>query len=147
MNLTNIDFVTKNYEKSNYDSSKGNFSLISEVEKASNNNLKEIEIHKNNKLSSAKKNRKSNINILDLLDISNLRSYNMNKNASKKNIQESEENRLDELSDDDKEKNNDQLSTSQFNINEEEKNKKFKKIRTKLAILDVAERTKMKSPL
>ena len=72
----------------------------------------------------------------------------MNKNASKKNIQESEENRLDELSDDDKEKNNDQLSTSQFNIKEEEKNnKKYKKIRTKLAILDVAERTKIKAPL
>ena len=148
MNLTNIDFVTKNYEKSNYDSSKGNFSLISEVEKASNYNLKEIEIHKSNKLSSAKKNRKSNINILDLLDVSNMRSYNMNKNASKKNIQESEENRLDELSDDDKEKNNDQLSTSQFNIKEEENNnKKYKKIRTKLAILDVADLTKMKSPL
>ena len=148
MNLTNIDFVTRNCEKSNYDSSKGNFSLISEVEKASNNDLKEIEIHKNNKLSSAKKNRKSNINILDLLDISNMRSFNMNKNVSKKNIQESEENRLDELSEDDREKNNNQLSTSQFNIKEEEeRNKKFKKIRTKLAILDVAERTKIKSPL
>ena len=145
MNLTNIDFVTKNYEKSNYSSSKDNFSLISEVEKASNNNLKEIEVHKNNKLQNEKKRGKSNINILDLLDASNIKSINMSKNASKKIVQESEENRLDDLSDEDKERNIEQLSTSQFNI-EKDNDKKYKKIKTKLAIID-ADRLKMKSPL
>ena len=127
MNLTNIDFVTKNYDKSNCGSS---FSLISEVEKASNNNLKEIEIHKNNRLSSAKKKGKSNINIMDLLEISNMKSRNFTKNSSKKIIQESEENRLDNLNDEDKEKNNEQLTTSEFNI-DEDNNKKYKKIKTK----------------
>ena len=143
--MTNIDFVTKNYEKSNYSSSKDNFSLISEVEKASNNNLKEIEVHKNNKLQNEKKRGKSNINILDLLDASNIKSINMSKNASKKIVQESEENRLDDLSDEDKERNIEQLSTSQFNI-EKDNDKKYTKIKTKLAILD-ADRLKMKSPL
>lgn len=144
MNLTNIDFVTKNYEKSNYESSKDNYSLISEVEKASNNYLKEIEIHKNNKLNSTKKKGKSNINILDLLDISNMKSCHINKNASKnKIIQESEENRLD--NDDENEKNIQQLSTSQFNANERN-NQQYKKIRTKLAILD-GEREKNKTPI
>ena len=131
MNLTNIDFTTKNYEKSNYGSSKENFSLISEVEKASINNLKEIEIHKNNKLSSAKKKGRSNINIMDLLDISNMRSCILNKNTSKKNIQESEENRLDE---EENNKNIEQLSTSQFI--EKENIKRGTKIRAKLTLLD-----------
>ena len=134
MNLTNIDFVTKNYEKSNYGSSKENFSLISEVEKNSINNLKEVEIHKNNKLSSAKKKGRSNINIMDLLDISNMRSYNFNKNASKKIIQESEENRLDELNEEDNDKNFEQLSTSQFI--EKGNTKNGIKLRTKLALFD-----------
>ena len=145
MNLTNIDFVTKNYEKSNNASSQNNFSLISEVEKASYNNLKEIEIHKNNKLNSAKKRGKSNINILDLLDISNVKSYHMNKNPSKKIIQESEENRLDNLNDDENENNLEQLSTSQFKVNEDI-NKNYKKVRTKLAILE-ANHQKMKSAM
>ena len=146
MNLTNIDFVTKNYEKSNYNS-QDNFSLISEVEKASNNNLREVEIHKNNKLS-AKKKVKSNINILDLLDISNMRSVNLKKNNSKKVIQESEENRFEDLNDDndnDNKKNNEQLSISQFNI-DEDKNIKGIKLRNKLTILDI-DKIKMKSPL
>ena len=146
MNLTNIDFVTKNYEKSNYNS-QDNFSLISEVEKASNNNLREVEIHKNNKLG-AKKKVKSNINILDLLDISNMRSVNLKKNNSKKIIQESEENRFEDLNDDnnnDNKKNNEQLSVSQLNI-DEDKNVRGKKLRSKLAILDI-DRIKMKSPL
>ncbi len=144
MNLTNIDFVTKNYEKSNYGSSKDNFSLISAVEKASNNNLKEIEIHKNNKLTSAKKKGKSNINIMDLLDISNMKSRNF-KNSPKKIVQESEENRLDNFSDDDKEKNSEQFSTSQFNL-EKDNNKKYKKIKTKLPMFDV-EGIKIKTPM
>ena len=146
MNLTNIDFVTKNYEKSNYNS-QDNFSLISEVEKASNNNLREVEIHKNNKLS-AKKKVKSNINILDLLDISNMRSVNLKKNNSKKVIQESEENRFEDLNDDndnDNKKNNEQLSISQFNI-DEDKNIRGIKLRNKLTILDI-DKIKMKSPL
>lgn len=148
MNLTNIDFVTKNYEKSNYNS-QDNFSLISEVEKASNNNLREVEIHKNNKLG-AKKKVKSNINILDLLDISNMRSVNLKKNNSKKVIQESEENRFEDLNDDndndnDNKKNNEQLSISQFNI-DEDKNIKGIKLRNKLTILDI-DKIKMKSPL
>ena len=145
MNLTNIDFVTKNYEKSNSASSHDNYSLISEVEKASNNYLKEIEIHKNNKLNNAKKKGKSNINILDLLDISNMKSCNLNKNASKKIIQESEENRLDNLNDEEKENNLEQLSTSQFNVNEGN-NKKYKKMRIKLAIFE-GDRHKILSPL
>ena len=145
MNLTNIDFVTKNYEKSNNASSQNNFSLISEVEKASYNNLKEIEIHKNNKLNSAKKRGKSNINILDLLDFSNVKSYHMNKNPSKKIIQESEENRLDNLNDDENENNLEQLSTSQFKVNDDI-NKNYKKVRTKLAILEV-DHQKMKSAM
>ena len=145
MNLTNIDFVTKNYEKSNNASSQNNFSLISEVEKASYNNLKEIEIHKNNKLNSAKKRGKSNINILDLLDFSNVKSYHMNKNPSKKIIQESEENRLDNLNDDENENNLEQLSTSQFKV-DEDINKKSIKVRTKLAILE-ADLQKIKPPL
>ena len=146
MNLTNIDFVTKNYDKSNYNS-QDNFSLISEVEKASNNNLKEIEIHKNNK-STAKKKVKSNINILDLLDITNIKSINLKKNNSKKAIQESEENRFEDLSDDnenDNKQNVDHLSTSKFNV-EEDNTKKGKKLRTKLAILDI-DGMKFKSPL
>ena len=146
MNLTNIDFVTKNYEKSNYNS-QDNFSLISEVEKASNNNLREVEIHKNNKLG-AKKKVKSNINILDLLDISNMRSVNLKKNNSKKVIQESEENRFEDLNDDndnDNKKNNEQLSISQFNI-DEDKNIRGIKLRNKLTILDI-DKIKMKSPL
>ena len=50
INLTNVDFMTKIYDKSIING-QDNFSLISEVEKASNNNLKEIEIHKNKKIS------------------------------------------------------------------------------------------------
>ncbi len=148
MNLTNIDFVTKNYDKSNFNS-QDNFSLISEVEKASNNNLKEIEIHKNNK-STNKKKVKSNINILDLLDITNLKSVNLKKNNSKKAIQESEENRFEDFSDDkdnenDNKQNIDYMSSSKFSI-DEDNNRKGKKLRTKLAILDI-DKKKMKSPL
>ena len=146
MNLTNIDFVTKNYEKSNYGSSNNIFSLISEVEKASNNNLKEIEIHKNNKLVNAKKKGKSNINIMDLLDISNMKSRNFNKNSPKKIIQESEENRLDNISDEDNEKKIEKLTTSEFNIDKDNNNKKYKKIKAKLTLFD-PDPHKIKTPL
>ena len=146
MNLTNIDFVTKNYEKSNYGSSNNIFSLISEVEKASNNNLKEIEIHKNNKLVNAKKKGKSNINIMDLIDISNMKSRNFNKNSPKKIIQESEENRLDNISDEDNEKKIEKLTTSEFNIDKDNNNKKYKKIKAKLTLFD-PDPNKIKIPL
>jgi hypothetical protein len=140
MNLTNIDLITKIYENSNNNVT-DNFSLISAVDKASNNNLKEVEIHKNRNLSSKKK-VKSNINILDLLDYSNIKSAN--KNSAKKIVQESEENRLDELSDDN-DVNNEQMSVTKLKI-DNGNNKDTKKARNKLAILD-ADKIKLKSPL
>lgn len=142
MNLTNIDLITKIYENSNNNVT-DNFSLISAVDKASNNNLKEVEIHKNKNLSSKKK-VKSNINILDLLDYSNIKSAN--KNSAKKIVQESEENRLEDLSDDnDNDVNNEQMSVTKLKI-DSGNNKDTKKVRNKLAILD-ADKIKLKSPL
>lgn len=140
MNLTNIDLITKIYENSN--NVTDNFSLISAVDKASNNNLKEVEIHKNKNYSSSKKKVKSNINILDLLDYSNIKSAN--KNSAKKIVQESEENRLDDLSDDN-DVNNEQMSVTKLKI-DNGNNKESKKARNKLAILD-ADKIKIKSPL
>lgn len=140
MNLTNIDFITKIYENSN-NGVNDNFSLISAVEQASNNNLKEIEIHKNNKNLSAKKKVKSNINILDLLDLSNTKSINKNSN-NRKVIQESEENRLD-LSEDNENNNSEQSSVTKLQL---DKSKINKRTRNKLTILD-ADRINIKSPL
>ena len=139
INLTNVDFMTKIYDKSSING-QDNFSLISEVEKASNNNLKEIEIHKNNnKYLSGKKKVKSNINILDLLDISNIKS--LNKNSGNKIIQESEENRLNDLS----ENNAEHLSESKIKLNKQ-KIPLNQKLRAKLPILD-KDKIRIKSPL
>ena len=139
INLTNVDFMTKIYDKSSING-QDNFSLISEVEKASNNNLKEIEIHKNNnKYLSGKKKVKSNINILDLLDISNIKS--LNKNSGNKIIQESEENRLNDLS----ENNPEHLSESKIKLNKQ-KIPLNQKLRAKLPILD-KDKIRIKSPL
>ena len=88
---------------------------------------------------SGKKKVKSNINILDLLDISNIKS--LNKNSGNKIIQESEENRLNDLSDN----NAEHLSESKIKLNKQ-KIPLNQKLRAKLPILD-KDKIRIKSPL
>ena len=97
MNLTNIDFDSKDCEKS-IDIIQDNISLISEIKKIENNNLKIV--HKNsNKISNINNRneirikKKDNTNMQDLLDnFSNIKSMLQYKRGNR--IDESEENRL-----------------------------------------------------